>query len=236
MPASASGGPASCHCAGSVRVAAWAVAGTTLVAIGSGLGLVVAGPGVLPMDADLMGAVQQPASDALDRAAWVVSRISDGFPAMALLALIAVALLTLRGRGDLAIFVGAAAALRGLNPFLKWLAGSARPPADIVAAIEQADGLGFPSGHAFGAALFYGAIAAVAPAVAPNRAVAYALQATSTTMILLTAWARVRLGVHWPSDVAGGALLGAGLVCLLRAAQILLQGRGTRSASHLPTA
>jgi undecaprenyl-diphosphatase len=217
-------------------VAIWAVAGSILLGIGIMLGLVAAGPGVLPIDADLLRAVQQPASDALDRVAWVVSRVGDGFPAMALLALIAVALLTLRGRNDLALYVGVAAALRALNPALKWLAGSARPPGDLIAAIEQTRGLGWPSGHAFGAALFYGAVAVVAPAVVANRVTAYAFQAIFVTMILLTAWARVRLGVHWPSDVVGGVLLGAGLVCLLRAAQLLLHERGTRSASELPTA
>ena len=44
-------------------------------------------------------------------------------------------------------------------------------------------------------------------------------------MIALIALSRVRLGAHWPSDVAGGLLIGVGLVCLLRAAALVWASR-----------
>ena len=91
--------------------------------------------------------------------------------------------------------------------------------------VAQADGLGFPSGHALGAALFYGAIAVIAPQAIGGPMVVRAIQALAVVMMLLVAWSRVRLGVHWPSDVAGGLLYGLGLVCLVQAAFLAWQSR-----------
>jgi undecaprenyl-diphosphatase len=196
------------------------VAGLVLLVLGLLLGIAASGPGVLPGDLDLLRWVQQPRSEWLDHVAWDVSRIGDGWPAMTLLAIAAVGLLLFLGRRDLAFFIGLAAAMRAVGPTLKTLADSARPPTDLVMATEPSKGLGFPSGHALGAALFYGAIAVITPEAVHNRVAARVIQGVAVTMILLTAWARVRLGVHWPSDVMGAVLIGFGLVFLLRGAQL----------------
>jgi len=147
---------------------------------------------------------------------------------MVLLALLAAALLVFKGRRDLAVFVGLAAALRAVGPTLKNLAASPRPPSDLVAVLDEAAGSGYPSGHALGAALLYGAIAIVAPEVVPNRLLVRSIQAVAVVMIVLTSLSRVRLGVHWPTDIAGGVLIGAGLLCLLRAAALTVRG-GSRT-------
>jgi undecaprenyl-diphosphatase len=83
--------------------------------------------------------------------------------------------------------------------------------------VAKSDGLGFPSGHAFGAALLYGAIAIIAPQVVADRLASRAIQVFSVALMTLIALSRVRLGVHWPSDVVGGLLFGLGAVCLLQA-------------------
>ena len=144
--------------------------------------------------------------------------MGDDFPAMVALGLAGFVILVAVGRRDLAVFLGAAAALRAVGPGLKTLIASPRPTSEAVAVVVQADGLGFPSGHAMGAALFYGAIVVIAPQVVANRLVARGIQGAAVVMMTLIALSRVRLGVHWPSDVVGGLLFGLGIVCLLQAA------------------
>lgn len=63
----------------------------------------------------------------------------------------------------------------------------------------------YPSGHMLRAVLLLGAVYALWPNRISRVALVLALAGA--------AWARVYLGTHWPSDVAGGALLGiAGLL------------------------
>jgi undecaprenyl-diphosphatase len=195
----------------------WLLAGLLLLFAALALALAAAGEGTLPGDIAIARAVQQPISAELDAIAKAASLIGADFPAMVVLAVIGVALLTLLGRRDLALFLGVAAALRAIGPGLKVLIASPRPSVEAVVIVAKADGLGFPSGHAMGAALFYGAIAIIAPQVVANRLVARGVEVAAFAMMILIALSRVRLGVHWPSDVVGGLLFGLAAICLMQA-------------------
>jgi membrane-associated phospholipid phosphatase len=199
-------------------VAAWLIAGLLLLLAALGLAVAAAGEGIVPGDIALARAVQRPGSPGLDTIAIFASLVGSDYPSMIVLALTGVALLILLGRRDLALFLAVAAALRAIGPFLKVLIGSPRPSVEAVVIVAKADGLGFPSGHALGAALFYGAIAIIAPQVVANRFVARSIQVAAAVAMVLIATSRVRLGVHWPSDVVGGLLFGLAIVCLLQAA------------------
>jgi undecaprenyl-diphosphatase len=181
------------------------------------LALAAAGEGTLPGDIALARAVQRPVSAELDAVAVAFSLVGADFPAMIVLAVIGIGWLTFLGRRDLALFLGVAAALRALGPGLKVLIASPRPSVEAVVIVAKTDGLGFPSGHAMGAALFYGAIIAIAPHVVSDRLVARGIQVAAGVMMVLIALSRVRLGVHWPSDVVGGLLFGLSAVCLMQA-------------------
>lgn len=65
----------------------------------------------------------------------------------------------------------------------------------------------FPSGHVTMATALYGALALLlAPRISKEkRAWLYSL---TTISILLVAWSRLYLGVHYPSDVLAGCMLG----------------------------
>lgn len=93
---------------------------------------------------------------------------------------------------------------------MKNLIGRARP--DVAHQIVRADGYAMPSGHAAGIAF----VAVLVAVFHPRLRVVAALSA------LVVGWTRVALGVHYPSDVVAGWLLGAvfGYACVLVSARL----------------
>ncbi|MBI3911874.1 MAG: phosphatase PAP2 family protein, partial [Armatimonadetes bacterium] len=113
-----------------------------------------------------------------------------------------------------------------LNENLKSWVGLPRPS---LAALPQlgaftAEGYSFPSGHAQHSVVFWGALAL--------RLRSPAARAGLLCLPLLIGFSRLYLGVHWPTDVLGGWLLGAALVAALAIGErcgsdaALLQNRG----------
>lgn len=85
-----------------------------------------------------------------------------------------------------------------------------RPPESVMRIAE--DGNGFPSGHATGAAAFYGALAALLDV--RDRGQRYAAAAG---LIAFVAFTRLVLGVHYLVDVVAGVALGTAFVAALLA-------------------
>ena len=107
-----------------------------------------------------------------------------------------------------------ALALRFLNTPLKQATQAERPLADLgVRVARDFAGYGFPSGHVYSTVLIFGAIAYVAPAIF-GRAAGAAIRVTCVAIILMAGPARMVVGAHWPSDVAGGYLWGVAALCL----------------------
>ena len=75
----------------------------------------------------------------------------------------------------------------------------------------------FPSGHALFAACFHGALAAVLAAGIRKPMWCAAIWAGALIMILGIGLSRVYLGVHYPTDVLAGYLVGGAWLALLRA-------------------
>ncbi len=207
----------------------WLLGGLALLLVALVLTMVAAGPGTVAGDIAIARAVQRPTSGTIDAVAEVISLIGADFPSMLVLALIGVGLLAVLGRRDLALVLGVAAALRAVGPVLKVLIASPRPTIEAVVIVAEADGLGFPSGHALGAALLYGAIVIIAPQAIANRLIARGIQIFAIAMMALVALSRVRLGVHWPSDVVGGLLFGLAAVCLMQGVMLAWRHAQVRS-------
>jgi undecaprenyl-diphosphatase len=102
-----------------------------------------------------------------------------------------------------------------VGPSIKAIVARPRPAVDHpLIALPASDS--FPSGHALGSMVCYGAIAVfVVPAVA--RRWETPIAAMLAVLIAAIGLSRVGLGVHYPSDVLGGFLLGAAWLALVRA-------------------
>jgi undecaprenyl-diphosphatase len=83
-------------------------------------------------------------------------------------------------------------------------------PRPTVEHLQAVTGSSFPSGHATQASAFWLALALALPAVGVPRRLARAACAAALVIALAVAWSRVYLGVHYPSDVVAGLLLGGG--------------------------
>lgn len=93
----------------------------------------------------------------------------------------------------------------------------ARERPDIVPHLEIVSDPSFPSGHTVSSIAFFVTIALLAAAYTPQRLLRGFLVGYALLIAALVALSRVYLGVHYPSDVAGGALLGItwSLMCVV---------------------
>lgn len=93
-----------------------------------------------------------------------------------------------------------------ISNIIKILVQRARPP-ETIAMFEEI-GYSFPSNHAMLASAFYGMLFWQLSTLIKNKKYRYALRAVGLIFSLLLAFSRLYLGVHWPSDVLTGLLLG----------------------------
>ncbi|HUP60520.1 MAG TPA: phosphatase PAP2 family protein [Thermoanaerobaculia bacterium] len=93
-----------------------------------------------------------------------------------------------------------------LNRLLKSSFERARP--DLAEALRQASGFSFPSGHAMGSVVCFGALSYLAMRAIPRWRWRAAALAFGLTMALSIASSRIYLGVHWISDIGAGMCAG----------------------------
>jgi len=101
------------------------------------------------------------------------------------------------------------------NTALKLAINRPRPSADLVQVFTPLQNNGFPSGHAFFAILLLGLAAYFTYTNLTNRIARILVPAGLAVLILLVGTSRVYLGVHWPSDVIGGYLIGGTFLAAL---------------------
>jgi undecaprenyl-diphosphatase len=107
-----------------------------------------------------------------------------------------------------AIMIFAGGLITLVNTALKLAINRPRPSADLVRVLSPEQGNGFPSGHAFFVILILGLTAYFIFINLKNRILRMVILTGLIALIILTGISRVYLGVHWPSDVVGGYLVG----------------------------
>jgi undecaprenyl-diphosphatase len=118
-----------------------------------------------------------------------------------------VGFLLLQGLRRTALFVFAASAGGWLlNGALKELFQRARP--DVVPHLREVLTLSFPSGHAMTSAAVYLTLGAMLMRIAERRTTKIYCMGVAMLVTLLVGASRVYLGVHYPTDVLAGWLVG----------------------------
>lgn len=112
-----------------------------------------------------------------------------------------------------------------LNNLLK--IGFGRPRPQVFDWGTEAVSLSFPSGHAMSSAVVYGCVAYLAARLQRRHWHRIVTMAAAAIIIVLISLSRLYLGVHYPSDVAAGVIIGlawAGF-CMATLEAIQMYGR-----------
>jgi len=144
---------------------------------------------------------------------WVEEAMRDmtalgGFTVLTLLTVVAGLLLVFHERRrEAVIFVGAVIAAQLSCDVLKVLYDRARP--DLVSHGSYVYSQSFPSGHSAMAAAVFLILATVTASVERARRTKALIYGVAISGVFAVGFSRVYLGVHWPTDVLGGWVLGA---------------------------
>ena len=163
----------------------------------------------LPLDEGLRAQIMSWQRPLLDAVLGAISEIG-WFRIAAPTTTAVVILLAVLGLRRQALILGAAALSGyGLSQALKALIERPRPAlgAEQFAALGV-DTFAFPSGHAQSSTIFYGFLGYLIWQHAQRPWLRRLGLGVMLTMIVLVGLSRVYLGVHWPSDVAGGFIIG----------------------------
>lgn len=206
------------------RSALWLGGGLWLL-VGLPLALLVGQgwPPLLRFDRAVVDALQ-PA--AVTSATWrtVLEVVTDaGTTWFRLVVLLPVVVWAFRsGRARLGWYLAVAAALIGpVTEGLKHLVGRERP--EFVDPVYVSESLSHPSGHSSGIVTLVGLLLVAFLRLQPPRWRGPTVLA-GAALVLVVGLTRIALGAHYPSDVLGGFVLGAGWVLVLGAAFGVLPG------------
>jgi undecaprenyl-diphosphatase len=159
----------------------------------------LAGAGMLPYDRPLFEAIQSLNSSMLDVPMKAISFLGETVPSIIVAAPFVIWLWVKGFRREAVGFIVALVAVSLATSGVKNLIDRTRP-----------DGgeLSFVSGHTSYFTVFSGYLVFIIKKVVDDRRWLTAWRIGMVLLIILTAFSRVYLGVHWPSDVLGGFLLG----------------------------
>jgi membrane-associated phospholipid phosphatase len=188
-------------------VLAGAVVGTA-----AALGAWVAGAGVVPGERALLIGLHAATGGPVERAAVVISDLSNLMPLTVVAAGVLAVLLIVRRRQDVALFVPAVAVVWAVNPLLKDLVGRPRP--GLWPLPESVSEYAFPSGHAADSA----ALVAGLLLVVRGRRRRIAAAVVGAAWLALVGLSQLVLGRHYPTDLLGGWLWAGAWVILVATA------------------
>ncbi|MCA9767160.1 MAG: phosphatase PAP2 family protein [Carnobacterium sp.] len=99
-----------------------------------------------------------------------------------------------------------------LNVLVKLIFQRERP---TIEHLIMQGGFSFPSGHAMGSMICYGGLAFLIFYLYKKSTLSFIIVVATLLLILFIGLSRIYVGVHFPSDVVGGYLLGASWLALM---------------------
>ncbi|HEY2374868.1 MAG TPA: phosphatase PAP2 family protein [Gemmatimonadaceae bacterium] len=118
-----------------------------------------------------------------------------------------------------------------LNNLLKL--GFARPRPDIISWVTTATFYSFPSGHAMSATVVYSTVAYLAGRLQRTHRARVAVALVAALVIAIICLSRLYLGVHYPSDVLAGIIIGLAWAGFCMATLEVIQLYARRNAPEM---
>jgi undecaprenyl-diphosphatase len=164
-------------------------------------------------EADFMRTLAAERSAALIDLARVITWAGSTWVLIPLALVCSVLLVRAGRRGDALAVALSLAGVIAIDSAVKALVARPRP---AVEHLQHVSGWSFPSAHAGQAGAFWTSLLLVALTVTGTRRASWIAIVLTAVIVLAVAWSRVYLGVHYPSDVIAGVLLGSGWALFTR--------------------
>ena len=204
------------------RVGAVVAAGyVCVVVVGVLVGTAVeAADGVLFDEADFMVALSADRSALMTDASVLFGRFSDTWTVIGMASGAIIVLSLFRLGRQMVVLGGGLAVELAAYLTITYLVGRPRPSVDATASFPSTPS--FPSGHVAAAVVLYGAMAIVVWSLDSSRSLRAGAVVVAVVIPSLVGVSRVYEGLHYPSDVAAGAVLGACclMVAVIAASQV----------------
>jgi undecaprenyl-diphosphatase len=167
----------------------------------------------------------------LDSAMLEITALGTGTVVLMIVGVSALFLSLTRHRYSALLLLVATGGGIALNLILKLFFDRPRPT--VVVWGTNAVSSSFPSGHAMSATIVYSTVAYLAARLTKRRWARWVVMSLAAITVVLISTSRLYLGVHYPSDVLAGAVIGLAWAAFCMATLELIQKFSTRSAPEI---